>query len=95
MFGGYTTRGEGMAQASLRFPEFVSAIHKIASTQPNGFSEEAYLSAQLNAARHLPVQKDKNNHGRTWLSAFGSYEGGRRSLALFTFKVGRENLLIA
>ena len=69
-------RGEGMTHASLRFPEVVAVIHKIASTRPNGFSEEPYLSAQLNAARHLPVHKDKNNHGRSWLIAFGRYEGG-------------------
>ena len=50
-----------MTHASLRFPEVVSAIY----------------SAQLNAARHLPVHKDKSNHGRTWLIAFGNYEGGR------------------
>ena len=66
-----------MTRASLRFPEVVAAIHKIASTRPNGFSEEPYLSAQLNATRHLPVHKDKNNRGRTWLMAFGNYEGGR------------------
>ena len=56
-------------QSPLRFPEVVAAIYKIASTRPNGFSEEAYLSAQLNAARHLPVHKDKKNHGSTWLIA--------------------------
>ena len=54
-----------------------AAIHKIASTRPNGFSEEPYLSAELDATRHLPAHKDKNNHGRTWLIAFGNYEGGR------------------
>ena len=53
--------GEG---TSLRFPEVVSAIHRAASTRPNGFCEEPHLSAQLNAARHLPVHKDKNHHGR-------------------------------
>ena len=43
LFGGYTTREEGMTQFSLR----------------------------------CPVHIDKNNHRRTWLTAFGNYEGGR------------------
>ena len=37
------------------------------------FRRTLYLSAQLNAAKHLPVHKDKNNHGRTWLIAFSDY----------------------
>ena len=77
VFWGYTIWGEGMTHASLRFPELVAAIHKIASTRPNGFSEEPCLSAQLNAARQLPVCKDKNNHRRIWLISSGSCEGGR------------------
>ena len=46
LFGGYTTRGEGLTIASYRFPQIVSAIHSIASTSPSGFTDEPYLSAQ-------------------------------------------------
>ena len=62
LFGGYTTRGEGVTIASYRFPQVVSAIHDIASTRPPGFTDEPYLSAQVNASTSLPVHKDKNNH---------------------------------
>ena len=77
LFGGYTTRGEGVTIASYRFPRVVSAIHDIASTRPPGFTEEPYLSAQVNASTSLPVHKDKNNHSFTWLIAFGDFTGGR------------------
>ena len=77
LFGGYTTRGEGVTIASYRFPQVVSAIHAIASTRHTGFTEEPYLAAQLNAATSLPVHKDKNNEGFTWLIAFGDFSGGR------------------
>ena len=77
LFGGYTTRGEGVTIASYRFPQVVSAIHDIASTRPPGFTDEPYLSAQVNASTSLPVHKDKNNHSFTWLIAFGNFSGGR------------------
>ena len=77
LFGGYTTRGEGVTIASHRFPQVVSAIHDIASTRPPGFTEEPYLSAQVNASTSLPVHKDKNNHSFTWLIALGNFTGGR------------------
>ena len=70
LFGGYTTRGEGVTIASYRFPHVVTA-------RPSGFTDEPYLSAQLNAAASLPVHKDKHNHSRTWLIAFGDFTGGR------------------
>ena len=35
------------------------------------------LSAQLNTATSLPIHKDKNNAGRSWLIALGNFEGGR------------------
>ena len=38
LFGGYTTRGEGVTIASYRFPDVVSAIHDIAATRPPGFT---------------------------------------------------------
>ena len=77
LFGGYTTRGEGVTMASYRFPEVVSAIHSIAATRPSGFADEPYLSAQLNSAMSLPIHKDKNNHSMTWLIALGDFTGGR------------------
>ena len=77
LFGGYATRGEGVTIASYRFPQVVSAIHDIASTRPPGFTDEPYLSAQVNASTSLPVHKDKNNHSFTWLIAFGNFSGGR------------------
>ena len=66
-----------MTIASYRFPQVVSAIHDIASTRPPGFTDEPYLSAQVNASTSLPVHKDKNNHSFTWLIAFGNFSGGR------------------
>ena len=77
LFGGYTTRGEGVTMASYRFPEVISAIHSIAATRPSGFADKPYLSAQLNSAMSLPVHKDKNNHSMTWLIALGNFAGGR------------------
>ena len=77
LFGGYTTRGEGVTMASYRFPEVISAIHTIAATRPSGFADEPYLSAQLNSAMSLPVHKDKNTHSMTWLIALGNFTGGR------------------
>ena len=55
----------------------VQAIVKVASTRPSGYESEPFLSAQLNAANSLPVHKDKNNDGRSWLIAFGDFTGGR------------------
>ena len=77
LFGGYTTRGEGVTMASYRCPEIVSAIHSIAATRPSGFADEPYLSAQLSSAMSVPIHKDKNNHSMTWLIAFGNFTGGR------------------
>ena len=62
LFGGYTARGEGVTIASYRFPQVASAIHDITSTRPSGFTDEPYLSAQVNASTSLPAHKDKNNH---------------------------------
>ena len=77
LFGGYTTRGVGITHATLRFPEVVRSIFAIASSRPKDFAQEPFLSAQLNAATSLPVHKDKNNHSRSWLIAFGDFTGGR------------------
>ena len=35
---GFATRGEGITQASFRFPEIASAMHLLASTRPSGFA---------------------------------------------------------
>ena len=35
--GGFTTRGEGITNATFRYPEVVSAIHVLAATRPKGF----------------------------------------------------------
>ena len=67
LFGAFTTRGEGITQATFRFPEIVSAIHLLASSRPSGFTTESYMSAQLNASSSLPIHKDKNNFSRSWL----------------------------
>ena len=75
-FGAFTTRGEGITQATFRLPEIVSAIHLLASSRPSGFTTEPYMSAQLNASTSLPIHKDKNNFSRSWLIGLGSYEGG-------------------
>ena len=77
LLGAYTTRGEGITQASYRFPQTVQAVHRIAKTRPGIAAEEPYLSAQLGSALSLPIHQDRNNHARTWLIAFGSYSGGR------------------
>ena len=77
LFGGYTTRGLGITHATLRFPEVVKSIFAIASSRPKDFAQEPFLSAQLNAATSLPIHKDKNNHARSWLIAFGDFTGGR------------------
>ena len=78
LFGGYTTRGQGSrTHSTYRFAEVVEAILLIAKTRPKDFAQDPYLSAQVNSAKSLPLHKDKNNHSRTWLIAFGEYTGGR------------------
>ena len=77
LFGAYTTRGEGITQATFRFPLTVAAIICLAATREAVCSDEGFLSAQLNCATTLPVHKDNNNHGDTWLTGLGDYEGGR------------------
>ena len=37
LFGGFTTRGEGITNATFRYPDVVSAIHTLAATRPKGF----------------------------------------------------------
>ena len=69
--------GLASTHATWRFPEVVDAIVKLASTRPDGFKSEPFLSAQLNVATSLPIHKDKNNVGRSWLIALGNFEGGR------------------
>ena len=65
VFGGFTTRGEGITNVTFRYPDVVSAIHLLAATRPQGFTAEPSLCAQLNAASSLPVHKDKNNFSRS------------------------------
>ena len=77
LFGAYTTKGLASTHATWRFPEVVEAIMKLANTRPDGSNSEPFLSAQLNAATSLPIHKDKNNVGRSWLIALGNFEGGR------------------
>ena len=63
--------------ATWRFPLIVKSIMNIAFTRLNGFENEPFLSAQLNAANCLPTHKGINNDGKSWLIAIGDYEGGR------------------
>ena len=76
LFGGYATRGQGITHATYRFAEVVEATHLIAKTRPKDLAQDPYLSAQVNSAKSLPLHKNKNNHSRTWLIAFGDYTGG-------------------
>ena len=73
----FTTRGEGITQATFRFPFAVMALMKLASTREGLCADEGFLSAQVNCGISLPVHKDKNNHGETWLIGLGDYKGGR------------------
>ena len=77
LFGAYTTRGEGITQATFRFPLAVAAIMCLAATRGPTHSDEGFLSAQLNRSTFLPIHQDKNNHGETWLTGMGNYTGGR------------------
>ena len=77
LFGAFTTRGEGITQATFRFPLAVTALMKLASTREGPCADEGFLSAQVNCGISLPVHKDKNNHGETWLIGLGDYKGGR------------------
>ena len=38
LFGGFATRGEGITNATLRYPDVVSAIHLLAATRPKDFT---------------------------------------------------------
>ena len=71
LFGAFTTRGEG----TFRFPLAVTALMKLASTREGPCADEGFLSAQVNCGISLPVHKDKNNHGETWLIGFGDLQG--------------------
>ena len=77
LFGAFTTRGEGITQATFRFPLAVKALMVLASTREGPCADEGFLSAQVNCGISLPVHKDKNNHGETWLIGLGDYTGGR------------------
>ena len=77
LFGAFTTRGEGITQATYRYPKVVNAIHRVALERGKEAETEGYLSAQLNRASALPVHKDKTNHGMSWLIALGDFDGGR------------------
>ena len=50
---------------------------KLASTREGPCADEGFLSAQVNCSISLPVHKDKNNHGETWLIGLWDYKGGR------------------
>ena len=41
LFGGFTTRGEGITNATFRYLDVVSAIHILAATRPKGFTAES------------------------------------------------------
>ena len=77
LFGAFTTRGEGITQATYRYPKVVQAIRHLASLRSEEAQSEGYLSAQVNRARKLQVHKDKNNHSTSWLIALGDFTGGR------------------
>ena len=77
LFGAYTTRGEGVTQATFRFPLAVAAIMCLAATRGSLGTDEGFLSAQVNCATSLPIHQDKNNHSDTWVTAMGDYQGGR------------------
>ena len=63
LFGAFATRGEGITQATFRFPLAVAAIMCLAATRGAAYSDEGFLSAQLNCSTSLPIHQDKNNHG--------------------------------
>ena len=77
LFGAFATRGEGITQATFRFPLAATALMKLASTREGPCADEGFLSAQVNCGISLPAHKDKNNHGETWLIGLGDYKGGR------------------
>ena len=47
LFGAYTTRGEGITQATYRFPAVVGAIMAMAASRGEACSDLGFLSAQL------------------------------------------------
>ena len=77
LFRAHTTRGEGTTQATFRLPLAVRAVMRIASTRDGARADERFLSAQVNWGIAIPVHKDKNNYGETWLIGLGEYTGGR------------------
>ena len=77
LFGAFTARGEGITQATHRYPKAVQAIHHLASLRGGEAKSEGYLSAQVNRAKRLQVHKDKSNHSTSWLIALGDFTGGR------------------
>ena len=59
LFGAFTTRGEGITQATFRFPLAIAAIMYLAATRGAAYSDEGFLSAQLNCSTSLPIHQDK------------------------------------
>ena len=76
-FGAFTTRGEGITQATYRYPRVVEGIHHSASLRDGEAKTEGYLSAQVSRAKRLQVNKDKNNHNTSWLIALEDFTGRR------------------
>ena len=76
LFGAFTSRGEGVTQATYNYPRVVEAIHHLASLRDGETKSERYLSAQVDRAQRLQAHKDKNNHSTTWLIALGDSTGG-------------------
>ena len=77
LFGAFTTRGEGITQATYRYPKVVQAIHHLAFMRGGEASSEGYLSAQVNRAKKLQVHKDKSKYSTSWLIGLGDFTGGR------------------
>ena len=76
LFGAFTSRGEGITQATFRFPLAITANMCLAATRAAAKTDEGFLSAQLN------IHQDKNNYGDSWLTGLGDYEGSKVPLEL-------------
>ena len=74
-FGAFTTRGEGITQATFRFPLAVKALMMLASTREGSCADEGFLSAQVNSGISLPVHKDKNNPWRNLVDRLRGLRG--------------------
>eukprot|EP00971_Amphidinium_carterae_P181014 3590835-Amphidinium_carterae.1 len=64
LFGAFCTRGCGITQSTVRYPQVVKACLEVAQTRKYSYS---FAAMQLTTHTYLPCHQDKNNSGYSWI----------------------------